>query len=162
MPGIEIGLSPEKKKKDPSANLFLIKHLTCQNCRQLMFLCFQQSWVSPSYERAQWAVLGTGPPSAGLTNPRFTRPLIYPCAVGSDPRVSTGRKMPNGTGIGSWGTPIPVGLGVPSSPSYPRPQELPEQKRRFCGEKPCIHSGSLRTFPLVSETRAVVPASVIQ
>lgn len=38
MPGVEIGLSQKKKKKDPSANLFLIKYLTCQNYRQLMFL----------------------------------------------------------------------------------------------------------------------------
>lgn len=38
VPGIEIGLSQGKKKKDPSANLFLIKYLTCQNYTRLMSL----------------------------------------------------------------------------------------------------------------------------
>lgn len=142
MPGIEIGLSQGKKKKkrDPSANLFLIKYLTCQNYRQCMFLCLSTGAQLFLWAREEWVVLGSSFPGAVLTDPipaqsspaplnlaRFLCQIPWPLLEG-------GGLMRH---VESWSVPILMGMGDAAPPYLliTGLRSFQNRKERFCNEK---------------------------
>ena len=124
MPGVEIGLSQEKKK-DPSVNLFLIKYLTCQNYRQLMSWCLsagletafpvgQTQRVALVPGTPETSAVSTAPPNPGLP---FTTPHPARVLWASDSPISTEGHL-GGLTWNRGASPIIVGLGDASPPQH--------------------------------------------
>lgn len=140
MPGVEIGLSQEKKKKkDPSANLFLIKYLTCQNYRQLMFLrlsagprtAFPTGWGTVGWFRVPVTpALSSLTPREPKPSPDLARFLGGRCLMGQTQNPG----------------PSPHYYGL-----IPRLRSS-QNRRDFCGEMSYIPSGPLKMLQIVFET----------